>query len=506
MRLGIDLGTTRTVVAVHDRGNFPIVGFLRPDGDLIEHYPTVTAEVGGALVHGLDAEAAEREGAPSLRSWKRLLGQTRQDEDIAIGAVRVKPVELVTGFLMALRQDLLTRSNVSRNLKDPLEAVVTVPANAHSTQRFVTLAAMRRAGFDVLSVINEPAAAGVEYAHRHERTLTSKREHVVVYDLGGGTFDAALVHISEGRHDIATTSGIGQLGGDDFDAQLCAMALERAGKTFPISPAARADLLRECRAAKEAVNPNTRKIVLELAGLGDDAPESPIVIPVQDFYDRTRPLVEQTLTALEPILATLREEEGGDLAGIYMVGGASGLPVVPRVVRERFGRRVHRSPHPASATAMGAAILASSFDETMTSPLVRDRLTRHFGVFREAERGTHAVFDPVFTKGTPMPGSGADPLVVTRRYRAAHNIGHFRFVESAEVDTQGHPVGDITPHADVLFPFDTSLQPGTLDAVPIARMANGGPMVEERYEVDAAGVVAVTITDLDSGRGARFVL
>jgi len=505
MRLGIDLGTTRTVVAVHDRGNFPIVGFIGADGDMVEHYPTVTAEVDGELVHGLDAEVAERDGAPSLRSWKRMLGQTRQDEDFAIGNVRVRPAALVTSFLEALRRDLLTRSNFSKSLRDPLEAVITVPANAHSTQRFVTLAAARRAGFDVRAVINEPAAGGLEYAHRHERTLSSKREHVIVYDLGGGTFDAALVHIAEGRHDVTMTSGVSQLGGDDFDAQLCAMALERAGKAFPTSSIAKADLLRECRAAKESIHANTRRVVLDLSGLGDDAPTEPVIIPVQEFYERTRPLVDQTLAALDPVLYALREEEGGELAGIYMVGGASGLPVVPRVVRERFGRRVHRSPHPGAATAMGAAILAST-EEGGSAPLIHDRLTRHFGVFREAERGGTTVFDPVFTKGTPMPDASSDPLVVTRRYRAAHNIGHFRFVESAEVDSAGSPTGDLTPHADILFPFDATLEPGTLERTPIARLEREGPLVEERYEVDAAGVLAVTITNLDSGRGARFVL
>lgn len=105
MELGIDLGTTRTIVAVHDRGNYPIVGFSEAEGDLIEHYPTVTAEVGGALIHGLDAEVAEREGAPSLRSWKRLLASTRQDELIRIGDVEVTAPDLVAGFVEALRRD-----------------------------------------------------------------------------------------------------------------------------------------------------------------------------------------------------------------------------------------------------------------------------------------------------------------------------------------------------------------------------------------------------------------
>jgi molecular chaperone DnaK (HSP70) len=506
MRLGIDLGTTRTIVAMHDRGNFPVVAFTRADGDLVEHWPTVTADVEGVLVHGLAAEMAERDGAPSLRSWKRLLTDTRQDEVLRIGSVETTPLALVTGFLDALRVDLLTRSNAAGLLTEPLEAVISVPANAHSTQRFVTLEGFKRAGFSVLSVINEPSAAGIEYAHRHAGTLNSRREHVVVYDLGGGTFDAALVRVAGGQHDIVMTTGVAHLGGDDFDAQLLAMALERAGRAFPESVSARSDLLRECRAVKESIHPNTRKITLDLEGLGEDAPASPVVIPVDEFYERTRPLVEATLEALDPIVEALRAEEGaGDIAGIYMVGGASGLPVVPRVVRERFGRRVHRSPHPASATAMGCAILAAG-RVSDTELELRERLSRHFGVFREADRGQRAVFDPVFEKGTPMPVPGSAPLVATRRYHAAHNIGHFRFVESAHVDESGDPTGDITPHADLLVPFDAALTPGSLSSAPIERLPGRGPLIEERYEVDAAGVIAVTITNVDASRAARFTL
>ncbi len=506
MELGIDLGTTRTIVALHDRGNYPVVGFTAGDGDLVEHYPSCTAEVNGKLLHGLDAEVAEREGAPSLRSWKRLLGGTRQDERLRIGEVEVTPIDLVTGFLEALKADLLTRSNVSKLLKEPLSAVISVPANAHSTQRFVTLAAFRRAGFDVRAVINEPSAAGIEYAHRHANTLSKKREHVIVYDLGGGTFDAALVYIAAGHHDIALTTGIAELGGDDFDAQLLAMALERVGVPLPTTSQAKADLLRECRAAKESVHPNTKRIVLDLEALGALAPEEPVVIPVAEFYERTRPLVLSTLEALEPIVEALRDEEqlGGDLAGIYMVGGGSGLPVVPRVVKERFGRRVHRSPHPAGATAMGCAILAAS-DPSASGLVLSERFSRHFGVFREADQGQKSVFDPVFAKGTPMP-SEHEPLVATRRYRAAHNVGHFRFVESAYVDDRGDPTGDLTPHAEILFPFADGLVPGSLKDVAVGRLHGDGPLIEERYEVDHAGVVAVTITNVDRGQRTRFVL
>ncbi len=508
LRLGIDLGTTRTIVAASDRGNFPVVGFVRPDGDLVEHYPSVTAEVEGKLLHGVAAEAAERDGAPSLRSWKRLLSDATQNEILRIGTVEIPAIDLVQGFLEALRDDLVQRSNLGSLAQGPIEAVVSVPANAHSTQRFLTLEGFRRAGFRVRAVLNEPSAAGIEYAHRHASTLNSRREHVVVYDLGGGTFDAALVHIAEDHHDIRATSGVSRLGGDDFDAQLLAMALERAERRMPDSPRARADLLRECRAVKEAIHPNSRRIVVDLTALGDDAPEGPIVIPAQDFFDRVRPLVEQTLDALAPVLAVLEESGEGDIAGIYMVGGASGLPCVPRIVRERFGRRVHRSPHPAAATAIGLAIAAQSGEDGAFAPSVHERFTRHFGVFREAEAGGRVTFDGIFEKGTPMPREGEEPLVARRVYRAAHNVGHFRFVESGSLDDLGDPKGDITPHAEIRFPFDrdVALPDGPSPEVAIRRLSGEGPLIEERYEVDAAGVIAVTITDLDARRGARYVL
>jgi molecular chaperone DnaK (HSP70) len=508
LRLGIDLGTTRTIVAAGDRGNFPVVGFVRPDGDLVEHYPSVTAVAGGEILHGVLAEAAERDGAPSLRSWKRLLADAAQHEVVRIGDHEIAAADLVTSFLESLRADLRDRSNLGpAALDDEIDCVVSVPANAHSTQRFLTLEGFRRAGFRVRAVLNEPSAAGIEYAHRHAATLNSRREHVVVYDLGGGTFDAALVHIADRRHDITATSGVSRLGGDDFDAQLLAMALERAGKELPEGPRARADLLRECRAVKEAIHPSSRKIVVELAGLGDGAPDAPVVIPAQEYYDRVRPLVEETLGALEPILEVLEASGAGDIAGIYMVGGASGLPCVPRVVRERFGRRVHRSPHPAAATAIGLAIAACAGEGEGDAPVVSERFTRHFGVFREADAGGRVTFDGIFEKGTPMPRSGEAPLVARRVYRAAHNVGHFRFVESGALDDRGDPKGDITPHAEILFPFDRDVKlPEPSAPVPVQRLAGEGPLIEERYEVDAAGVIAVTITDLDHGRGARYVL
>jgi len=182
---------------------------------------------------------------------------------------------------------------------------------------------------------------------------------------------------------------------------------------------------------------------------------------------------------------------------------------VSRIVRERFGRRVHRSPHPAAATAIGLAIAAAAEDQG-EGVVVDERFTRHFGVFREADAGGRVTFDGIFEKGTPMPRLGEAPLVARRVYRAAHNVGHFRFVESGSLDDHGDPKGDITPHAEIVFPFDRAMSlqgaMATEGVLPIQRLPGDGPLIEEKYEVDAAGVIAVTITDLEAGRGARYVL
>jgi molecular chaperone DnaK (HSP70) len=512
MRLGIDLGTTRTIVATCDRGNYPVVGFLSPDGDMVEHFPTISAERNGRLVHGLEAEQAARQGAPFLRSWKRLMSTSGPSDPVRIGSVELSLLELTTDFLSALGQALVADSNLPRPPKALPETVISVPANAHSSQRFITLEAFRRAGFDVRAMVNEPSAAGIEFAHRYRGQLNARRDHVVVYDLGGGTFDAALVLIAGDHHDVIDTAGIQRLGGDDFDEVLFEMALEAGGVKREAAMPFRDELLLECRTAKEALNPNSRRIVLDLSALGEGAPSEPVVVPVASYYDQVRWLVERTVESLREVTASGGTHSEVDdikaqaaqagVAGVYVVGGASGLPVVSRLLREHFGRRVHRSVYPAAATAIGLAIAA---DNDQQLP-VTERFTRHLGVFREKESGERIAFDTIFPQGTPMPKPGGPPLIATRAYQPVHDVGHFRFVECAALTEDDEPRGDISPHGVIYFPFATQRRDEVLEQVPIGLLSGSGPHIEERYEVDAAGVVAVTIVDLDDGYAQKYVL
>lgn len=485
MRFGIDFGTTRTLIAAVDRGNYPIVGIDDYDGDQHEHIPSVVALDGDRLVCGWEA-LKHAQGRPLLaRSFKRLLAQPNANSEtpVVIGDTERPLGEVLLAFAEYVI-DRVRCSSVMAGLEhEPIEAIVGVPANSHSAQRLLTLDAFSRAGATVLALINEPSAAAFEYTHRHPRALNSKRTSLVVYDLGGGTFDSSLVRINGTDHEIVRSLGVSRLGGDDFDEVLVDLALEHAGRLGDVfGDRARGRLLDEARTAKERLSPQSRRLVLEI---GDED----VAVPVDEFYEASKPLVQRSITAMRPLIgedekATLRDT---DIAGIYLVGGASGLPLVPRVLREEFGRRVHRSPYPSASTAIGLAIAA----DPESGYRLRDRLSRGIGVFRERDSGREVAFDPLVLPDAE-PGPNGE-IVVERRYRAAHNIGWFRYVEYSALDAAGESTGDLTPVAAIAVPFDPELRDGRdLNDVEIERR-DYGPEVIETVRVDANGITSIRI-------------
>ena len=518
MKLGIDFGTTRTVVACADRGNYPVLAFVDDAGDSHDWFPSVVAEHEGRLSFGFDAlTVAEEGGATVMRSFKRLLAgrDTTPGRTVQIGSVTIGTGELVTRFLCAVRDAVLTRSTLAEELRgEPIQSVVAVPANASGAQRLLTLDAFRRAELHPLAMLNEPSAAGFEYTHRHRDTLTSKRDHVVVYDLGGGTFDASLVRMQGVSHEVLTTAGRNDLGGDDFDEVIVDLVLARAKLAkADLAPRLLARLREQCREAKERLNPSSRKTTIDLeAALGSSRGEaaSEITIPVSELYEACAPLVEASIEAMLPVMTRLAGAEDAeeevtrdDIAGIYVVGGASELPIVGRTLRARYGRRVHRSPYASGAIAIGLAIAC---DEASGFELV-DRFSRTFGVFREGHAGTEITFDPIFTRDTVLPSAGSAPIAFRRRYRAAHNVGHFRFLECSSMSEDGRPRGHMVFSGDVFFPFEPRLGERDLSSVPIQRVAEAeGPRIEEEYLLDEHGIVAVKIKHLDAGYERVFQL
>lgn len=487
MRLGIDFGTTRTVVAVQDRGNVPVVGFETGDGQVVDHWPTMLAVHTKKRLYGWDALAkVGTRGWTVHRSLKRLLAGARHDDRVTLGREEVTLVDAVAGFLGALRSDLLHRSNLPVALApgEPLEVMIAVPAGASSAQRLLMIDAFRQAGFVVAGLLNEPSAAAVEYAHRYRKTVTAEKQDVLVYDLGGGTFDVSRVRMRDDRHEVVGHAGDNHLGGDDFDAVLLSLASAKAGRTEDgLAPDERTALLEHCRAQKERLVPASRKVVVEL----DD--DTPVTVTTAEYYAACAPLVARTLEVAGRVL----DEDGADsLAGVYVTGGASDLPVVARQLKEAWGTKVKRSAYASASTAVGLAI---AFDE---APRLLDRFSRTFGVFRERDAGADVAFDALLEPSTPAGGT------LVRTYRAAHNVGCFRYAECDRL-VGGLPVGDLLPWGLLRFPFDPALRDADLDGVPVARLEGPGPRVEERYEVLPTGLVAVCITDLETGYSRRHV-
>jgi molecular chaperone DnaK (HSP70) len=507
MKLGIDFGTTRTVVAVADRGNYPVVSFQSDAGEFKPWFPSLIAAKGEQICFGISAEShVEDSDWEFLRSVKRLLAHNGPEEIVTLGCRAVPLLDLVTMYLGKLRSDLCERSNLDVEAGEALEVMVAAPANANSNQRFLTLEGFRRAGFRVLGMVNEPSAAGIEFAQRStSREGPKTREYLLVYDLGGGTFDASIIGMKNRDYEVLADEGITELGGDDFDEILMEMALDQFPEPPPqISPQMRFHLLEECRRQKEGLHPNTRRIVVDLGCGIEGAGE--VAVQAEDYYQRCAPLIQKTVSAVEYAVQRASAEPGFNwnaISALYLVGGSSDLPVVGRLLREKYGRRVRRSPYPYSATAIGLAIAADG----RTGHTLREKFTRFFGVWREAESGRRIVFDPIFAKGTPLPPAG-ELLVECRRYSPAHNIGHFRYLECSRVTEDSQPDGDITPWNEVLFSMDPGLSAEIgLEALDILRTGNHAQQViREEYRCNSQGIIQVNIANETAGYERTYSL
>jgi molecular chaperone DnaK (HSP70) len=492
MRLGIDFGTTRTVVAAVQDGRHPLAAF-DDAGEFRDYVPGLAALVGGELVVGWSAARAITAGAAehAIRSIKRVAMALAPDEPVP-GLPGISALALATAFLAELRHQLIEHSNLELAPGEPLEAMVAVPASSASRQRWLTLEAFRRAGFQPIGLVNEPTAAAIEFANRHlgELGKRSPKRYVVVYDLGGGTFDTSAVSLEGRRFELIASEGLAQLGGDDFDA----LILEAAGV------ASSAAALERAREAKEALRPTSRKLHLDL-GTGE-----PIALDTTALYARAQPLVERTVAQTERLFERLRErgidpDNTKELGGLYLVGGGAAFPAVARTLRARFGKKLQLAPQPFAATAIGLAIAADPDAHVM----IREAITRHFGVWREAEAGADKIFDPLLGKDAEAPA------VVRRRYRPTHAVGHLRFLECGALDDAGQPVQDLVPWADVYFPYDPALADrgdlGELASAASERrselMANE---IAETYTYASDGTISVRIENLSRGYARSFSL
>ena len=511
MRLGVDFGTTRTVIAAVRDGRYPVASFNTGEG-FVDYLPGIAVHGSDGLHFGSEAQSRLGKGgaplAPLLRSVKATIsGAAPEDKVWELPGNHLRALDLTTDYLRYVRRSLLTRSNLDIAEGEPLEAMVAVPANASTRQRYLTLEAFTRAGFSVIGLLSEPTAGAIEYARNSVSVLSNRspKRYVVVYDLGGGTFDTAAVSLLDRRFNLIGAEGVARLGGNDFDEVIADRLLAKLGSSRDALDAAQwSHLLERCRVAKESLNNNSRRLLVELGGI---LPTDEVLVDVREIYEAATPLVHRTLDCLRHLFQQLSEagidpQNSRELGAVYLVGGSVQFPAVQRMLRREFARKVQLAPQPHASTAIGLAVAADS----EAGIYVREAPTRHFGVWREGEAGREKVFDPIIEKRLGNSVEGA--LRIQRSYRPTHRVGRLRFIECSQLDTLGQPAGDLTPWQTVLFPYDPELRSCT-DLAAHASQRGECPIdqtIVETYDYSPSGMIRVTIENHSAGYQREYML
>jgi molecular chaperone DnaK (HSP70) len=390
--LGIDLGTTNSLVAVHDAGGPRVL--LDSEGDA--SLPSVVSfPQGGAPVVGRYAlDRARLDPARTVHSSKRLIGKGVQDLGrelatlpypivdapgrslamIDLGERLLSPAEVSGQILAELRRRAAT--SLKRPLDEVTRAVITVPAYFDDAQRQATREAAKLAGLDVVRMVSEPTAAALAYGLDKEGA-----EHVVIYDLGGGTFDVSLLQLKDGVYRVLATAGDTYLGGDDFDRTLVLHAAreiqERTGKDVLLDPAARAALRLAAERTKIALSS------AEEAELVYHDPSAGIAyrstIDWRTFQQAIAPLLQRTLDCCTRVLedAGLRPDTINE---VVLVGGSTRIPLVKAAVAQFFGRPARDELNPDQVVALGAAVQAGVLGGTVRDLLLLDVTPLSLGI------------------------------------------------------------------------------------------------------------------------------
>ncbi|GDX79666.1 molecular chaperone HscC [Deltaproteobacteria bacterium] len=394
--IGIDLGTTNTVVAVlGERG----AEVLRDEAGSALLPSAVAIDEAGMLLVGA-AAAARLARAPhsGVRAFKRDMGTERtwQLGSLTLGATELSALVLREAAAIA-----------TRSLGEPVRrAVITVPAYFQEPQRAATKTAAELAGLEVVRIVNEPTAAAIAYG-----ALDPTRERrVAVLDLGGGTFDVTLLEVFEGVIQVVGTAGNGRLGGEDFTDALAAWAASEAG--LPPEPASGGPvyaLLREaCEETKHALAfADAAQLMLPGPDPSHWTPGPRRIVSRALFERLCTPLVERVMACVADALARAgwRAES---VEEVLLAGGASRMPLIRRRVTERFGRSPVEGPDPDLVVALGAALEAGlvTGDSRTGDVIVTDVLAHSLGVAvtREGKDRHHdGYFMPVLHRNSTLP-------------------------------------------------------------------------------------------------------
>jgi molecular chaperone DnaK len=393
--LGIDLGTTNSEVAVIRNNKVEV---LYEDGEAI--LPSVVGlDSDGRLLVGAAARnqwvlAPDR----TVRSIKRRMGTA---DRVGLGDQQYTPQEISAFILRKLK------GRAEQQLGCPVaKAVITVPAFFNETQREATREAGELAGLDVVRIINEPTAASLTYDPHPD-----KMERLLVYDLGGGTFDVSIVQIEQGVVEVLSSHGDTRLGGDDFDQLLldfvCDDFLREHGVDLRQSPSARSRALRAVEEAKKrlSVDPITRIEEEFIAEKGSMPLHLCRELHRNQYEELIEPLLAKTLKCVDQSLADAKLN-ANQIDKVVLVGGASRTPLVHRLLAEQLGQPIHAEVDPDLCVAMGAAIQGGLIAGIDVGPVLVDITPHTLGIQVLGEVDglpSHHEFARLIDRNSPLP-------------------------------------------------------------------------------------------------------